>query len=105
VETVHASSVWGLEPHRALDIRRVIERRRNFPGQAIAGKRRCAKTGGDSLGTRLRCHTQRANAGEQDAHCCEAVFQYMRFIQAAEQAQGQCNRISLHVKLLLLRCV
>ena len=66
VETVQASSVLGLEPHRALDIRRVVERRRGFPGQAIACERRGTKTGGDGLGTRHRCHThtrQRRRAG------------------------------------------
>jgi len=77
-ETLSSSSELGSEPHRGLDIRRAIEGRRGLGGQGVTHKRQCPKTGGAGLGTDLESDTQRAHAGELEAHGREVVCGSLR---------------------------
>jgi hypothetical protein len=71
-------AVLGLEPHRALDIRPVVELRHGLHGGVARRERRSPKTRGDGLGTRRRRHTQRTDADEQGNNGCSAVVRDMR---------------------------
>ena len=76
-ETLSSSSELGSEPHRGLDIRRAIE-------GGAASVVRVSRTNGSAprrgagLGTGLESDTQRAHAGELEAHGREVVCGSLR---------------------------
>ena len=75
-ETLSSSSELGSEPHRGLDIRRAIEGRPRWSG--CHAQTAVPQYGGAGLGTDPESDTQRAHAGELEAHGREVVCGSLR---------------------------